>query len=56
MSLFGLTFLLSEKNEVITDLEKHIIQELGEEYNPQLYQVVTETLYAFKNILISKIK
>jgi len=48
--------VVSKKNEVITDLEKHIIQELGEEYNPQLYQVVTETLYAFKNILISKIK
>jgi len=48
--------VVSKKNEVITDLEKHIIQELGEEYNPQLYQVVSETVYAFKKLLISKIK
>lgn len=48
--------VVSKKNEIITDLEKHIIQELGEEYNPQLYQVVNETLYDFKKMLISKIK
>lgn len=48
--------VVSKKNENITDLERRIIQELNEEYNPQLYQVVTETLYAFKRLLINKIK
>ena len=45
-----------KEEDVAVDLERRIIQELNEEYNPQLYQVVTETIYAFKKLLITKIK
>lgn len=48
--------VINKKNRepIIKDIAKQIIYIFGEKYNPQLYQVVNETINVFKETLISK--